>query len=555
MLAVPQIPLARMHIVGLLRGSASSDRKRIAVFTGLAGGANAILLAIINSAAEHAASARPAGLRILLLYLIAGALCYVTTRAALLEAGTLLQDRLADLRLRIADKLRRADLRTLERLNGGEIDATLAQDIDHLSLNVPALVRAAQSAVVLVCCLFYIATISQVAADILTAAVALAIAGAWFGRDVLKRRLEAVHAREVEMRDAVRELTGGFAEIRLNADANDALYRRVSATAAELAAAELAAGRQRVMRLTAGDALLYGMLAVVILVLPVFMGGATGDIGKIAAATMFCAGAIAVLVSTHHAVSRAEIGLARVHALETRLDEGAAAPSVAPEAGPGVPGFETIHFQQATFSYVTAKGDVTFTTGPWDVTLRRGELVFLVGGAGAGKSTALKVICGLYPMAAGRLLVDGMPIERESLPAYRELFSAIFSDVPSRDEWHGPGDADPAAVQAHLAAMELEAAVRFDGGRFTTRHMSIGQRKRFAMIVSQLDTRPIVVFDEWAAEQDVHFRDVFYTEILPRLRREGRTVIVVSHDDKYWHLADRRIVMNHGAVTVAEAAL
>ena len=123
------------------------------------------------------------------------------------------------------------------------------------------------------------------------------------------------------------------------------------------------------------------------------------------------------------------------------------------------------------------------------------------------------------------------------------------------DRLYGLEDVDPAAVRALITRMELDDKVAFVDGRFTTLDLSTGQRKRLAMIVSLLEARPIYVFDEWAADQDVHFREVFYTEILPQLKRDGRTVIAVSHDDKYWHLCDRRIVMDLGGLTADSAAV
>ncbi len=544
-----------MHVVDLLRGSASTDLRRIVVITCFAGLANAILVAIVNLAAEQVAMAQPFSIRVFLLYLIAFALYYVTNRASLLEANSLLQERLGALRFRVADKVRRADLRTLERLGRGEIDATLAQEINHLSQNVPVLVSAAQSLVLLVFCLLYIGMLSEIAFVVITAAMGLALVGNWLRRESLNRELGAVHAREAEMLEALRGFTDGFQEIRINADKNDALYRHFTTVADRLEQEDVAVGGQRVMLLMFSNAFLYGLLGVVILVLPVFYEGYTDIIYKIATAAMFCVSPVTALASANHMLNRAEIGRAHVHRLEQQLDAGLGAPA---EAG-GVPSrfqdFAAIQFERATFSYVDAGGSVTFTTGPWDLTLHRGELVFLVGGNGAGKSTTLKVVCGLYQMDAGRLLVDGVPVEPESLPEYRELFSAIFSDFHLFDRLYGLEDVDPAAVRALITRMELDDKVEFVDGRFTTLDLSTGQRKRLAMIVSLLEARPIYVFDEWAADQDVHFREVFYTEILPQLKREGRTVIAVSHDDKYWHLCDRRIVMDLGGLAADSAAV
>jgi putative ATP-binding cassette transporter len=549
------MPLASLHTVALLRRSASTDLKRILYITCLAGLANAALIAIVNTAAEQTALAHPTSRRLVLLYLIALAIYYVANRASLLEANGVMQERLGELRFRVTDKVRRAELRTLERLGRGEIDATLAQEINHLSQNVPLLVSAGQSLFLLVFCLIYIATLSPMSFVVIAGATLLAMMGFWFFRESLNRRFKAVHAREAEMLEALRGFTEGFQEIRLNADKNDQLYTHFTQAVERLESENVEVGGQRVWLLMFSNAFLYGLLGVIILVLPMFFQGYTAIVYKIAAAAMFCVGPVAALASAAHLLTRAEIGLGHVYRLEEQLGEGIM-PAAGTEALPSrFQSFHTIEFENATFSYVDAAGNVTFTTGPWNFTLRRGELVFLVGGNGAGKSTTLKLLSGLYTLDAGRVLVDGVPVERESLPQYRELFSAIFSDFHLFDRLYGLEEVDPAVVRALIARMELGEKVDFVDGRFTTLDLSTGQRKRLAMIASLLEAREIYLFDEWAADQDAHFRDVFYSEILPQLKREGRTVIAVTHDDRYWHLCDRRVVMELGGIASGPAAV
>ena len=63
----------------------------------------------------------------------------------------------------------------------------------------------------------------------------------------------------------------------------------------------------------------------------------------------------------------------------------------------------------------------------------------------------------------------------------------------------------------------------------------------------------MLVFDEWAADQDPAFRHVFYTELLADLKRLGKTIIVISHDDRYFHCADRIVRLRDGRVDEAAA--
>jgi len=101
-------------------------------------------------------------------------------------------------------------------------------------------------------------------------------------------------------------------------------------------------------------------------------------------------------------------------------------------------------------------------------------------------------------------------------------------------------------VREYLTQLHLERKVLLVDGALSTTALSQGQRKRLALLTAWLEERPIYVFDEWAADQDPTFKRVFYEELLPELRRAGRTVLVISHDDRYFHLADRLLRLESG---------
>lgn len=242
--------------------------------------------------------------------------------------------------------------------------------------------------------------------------------------------------------------------------------------------------------------------------------------------------------------AKANIGLEHVFRLEQTLDAGIEGTSSIASTG-RFQAFRRIECQGITFSYRDAAGNATFSTGPWDLSLERGQIIFLLGGNGSGKSTALKLLSGLYPPDAGRIMVDGEVVSRELLQEYRELYAVIFPDFHLFDRLHGLEGVAPAVVKAQIEAMELTGKVEFVDGRFTTLDLSTGQRKRLAMIAALLEDREIYVFDEWAADQDSHFREVFYTKILTDLKSRGKSVVVVTHDAGY--ACDRIIDLDLGS--------
>jgi putative ATP-binding cassette transporter len=211
--------------------------------------------------------------------------------------------------------------------------------------------------------------------------------------------------------------------------------------------------------------------------------------------------------------------------------------------------FNEIRMEGIEFAFPAAAGEKPFTLGPMDVEIRRGEVIFVTGGNGSGKSTFIKLLTGLYHPERGRLTIDGLDISAARLADYRALMAPVFSDFHLFARLYGLGDFDRIAAEDLLRWMDMGPAVGFTGDRFTRTNLSTGQRKRLALVAALLEAKPILILDEWAADQDSHFRKKFYREVLPELRRRGLTIIAVTHDDRYFDAADRRLHLEEGRLT------
>ena len=213
--------------------------------------------------------------------------------------------------------------------------------------------------------------------------------------------------------------------------------------------------------------------------------------------------------------------------------------------------FDTIEMRNVVFQYTDQHSETAFQIGPLDFTLQKGDLVFVTGGNGSGKSTFLRVLAGLYPIDSGEIRLDGMRVDGNSLNAYRALMSAIFFDYHLFRRLYGINDTDPVEVSRLLRQFRLEDKTGLSNGEFRTLELSGGQRRRLALIVSLLEKRPILLLDEWTAEQDPEFRKKFYAELLPAMMQAGVTVIAITHDDRYLDELDlpgRRIRMDEGRI-------
>lgn len=233
---------------------------------------------------------------------------------------------------------------------------------------------------------------------------------------------------------------------------------------------------------------------------------------------------------------------------ELQLAEGDT--DFAPKGEP-MAGFQQLSLTGACYRYPDQDGVAGFEVGPLDLTVNRGELIFVQGGNGSGKSTFARLLTGLYRPLQGELSVDGQPITEDNRVAYRQLFSSVFTDfyLFSRLLQGDGAEVRAAEVDDWLATLGMQHKVRQADGRLSDIRFSQGQRKRLALLMAVMEQRDCLLLDEWAADQDPQFRQFFYHDLLPRLQAQGKTIIAITHDDHYFDRADRLLKMDAGQLT------
>jgi putative ATP-binding cassette transporter len=149
--------------------------------------------------------------------------------------------------------------------------------------------------------------------------------------------------------------------------------------------------------------------------------------------------------------------------------------------------------------------------------------------------------------------VDSWPVDEANLQDVRDRIAAVFSDYFLFRKLYGLTDTlVPEDADALLREMAISDKAAIRDGAFTTVRLSTGQRKRLALIAAVLEGKPLLVLDEWAADQDPVFRRKFYEEVLPSLKARGITIIAATHDDRWFHLADRQIRLSEGLIVPVE---
>jgi putative ATP-binding cassette transporter len=516
----------------------------MAVISGLA---NGLLLGIINKAAEIA-SDQEVELYYFVFFALAFLLFLWTKRYALSQAIVAVEDVLWQTRVRISDKIRRSELRFIEDVGRARLYTQLTQDTNLISQSAQVITNAAQSAIVLVACMLYIAWLSPVGFVITIGSIGCAVAIYLSNSSKMSQALHLVTQREAEYFEGLAHILDGFKEIKLNQRKNDDVFAHVESVSRTARDLKVDTGLRYVGNFMFSQVFYYLLLAVIIFVLPMFSGAHGDVIVQITTAILFIIGPLDMLVSAVPLFARANVAIENITGLEAELDEGLNnSPLTTTVDGPGrLYPFTHIQFDRILFHYMDDDGVPTFSVGPIDFTVQQGEILFIVGGNGSGKSTLLKLLTGLYYPISGSIRVDRQPISREAYPYYRELFAVIFTDFHLFDRLYGLDEVDEMRIHDLLSTLELAHKTDYRERRFTHLNLSTGQRKRLAFLTALLDDKPMYVFDELAADQDPIFRRHFYEVLLRDLKAQGKTIIAVTHDDHYFHVADRILKMEYG---------
>jgi putative ATP-binding cassette transporter len=405
-----------------------------------------------------------------------------------------------------------------------------------------------RSVVLIVTILIYIATISVFSFLLLTVLLAVAsVAYYRLGRS-LEKSQEELSDHESKLFECVSDLFDGFKEQRLSSARSRALGEAFGEQSAATVAARSQVHLQSWQQFVFGETTFNLMLGLVVFVAPIYSPSVSVDLVRISAAILFMVTPVFGLMQSLAVLRSAEAAAGKMLELEGELasleERGSTGPSEQVSAD-----FSEIRMEGVEFAFPAPAGEKPFALGPLDVTIHRGETIFVTGGNGAGKSTFIKLLTGLYRPGGGRLTIDGASVCETRLEGYRALIAPVFSDFHLFTRLYGLGEIDPVTVEELLRWMEMTRKAGIEGNRFTRTDLSTGQRKRLALVAALLENKPILVLDEWAADQDSHFRKKFYRELLPELKRRGLTIIAVTHDDRYFDAADRRLHLDEGRLT------
>jgi putative pyoverdin transport system ATP-binding/permease protein len=567
----------------------------VAVFaTGLiCGVANTYLLTLISNVvspeAHHGSTLQS--------FALTGSVALVGAVLSQVLLIRLTQTAIYQLREGLSSRVVSAPLEHLERLGMHRLIATLTEDVRSLSQAVTAIPNICIDMTTIVGSLVFLAVVSGPLFAVTITGTLVSIASA----ETILRRVRRIYRQARENEDALLRsfsaMTLGIKELKLHRSRRrDFMDRHLLGSARTLRTQNVTAGSWFSAAQGFGQLFQLATMGLILFVIAAALQLPRDAMVSYLLVTMFLSMPMQNFMQRIPDLLRGDVALAKIRDLNlsmqtpqdeqrlpyverpaanyARLDmsnvsyayQTEMAPSVpqgpgAHAGGPPVDGTHPRHHRRdgkpdrslPPGPPVDLQGGPGFRLGPVDLTFEPGQITFIVGGNGSGKSTLAKLITGLYVPDSGFLTLNGEKIDHDNIEWFRQNCSAIFTDFHLFEDYLGfdrPGIDDE--VRHCLHQLQIAHKVTVQDGRLSTVALSQGQRKRLALLTALLEDRQIYLFDEWAADQEPRFREVFYKELLPGLKRRGKTVIVITHDDRYFDCADQLVKLDFGQIAAVK---
>jgi putative ATP-binding cassette transporter len=516
------------------------------ILLGMLGGLSiTALLATINDALNTDAGPSPR-----MLGTFAGLCAAALLTSILSDIGTnhVGQNIIASLRKSLGQKVLLAPIEQIERFRSHRLIPILTHDVNMVSNFAFSFAPLAIAFTVTLGCLAYLAYLSLPMFALLLVALVIGTVIQYVARARGIRGFEAAREAEDALQKHYSAIAAGAKELRIHRPRRQRMFsQRIEATAEQICATNIRSVNTFVVAKTFGSMLFFVVIGLVLALQSLWLGIDKAVLSGFVLVLLYMKGPLEYLVMTLPVISRANIAFKRIAELAEQFSS--------PEPhlllnGQDVPKptLSQLELREVHYAFPAVDGSQAFALGPVNLSIAQGEIVFIVGENGGGKTTLIKLLLGLYAPQGGEIVLDGKPVLAAQRDDYRQLFTTIFADYYLFDELVQGDQQVPGTANRYLERLEIAHKVSIRDGAFSTTDLSTGQRKRLALLNAWLEERPVLVFDEWAADQDPVFRRVFYTELLPELKALGKTIIVISHDDRYFDIADQLVRMQAGQV-------
>ena len=461
----------------------------------------------------------------------------------------LAQSTVLKMRVRLSQKILSAPLRQIEDMGAHKLIVTLTSDVSVLSNTIIIIPMIFVNLAIVLSCMIYLAILTPTIFGLVVLIIVFVALG--YQIPISRANKFFTDARETEdvLFKHIRALTEGIKELKLHYQRRKAfLSQHLENTAALLRKHALSGMNTYFIANRWARLPTFILMGLLIFLIPNVTSIPNSTITASILVMVYLLTPLGVMLSLLPTIGTANVALEKLEKLQLSLVDfepldALTTTTVSKSA------WKRLELIDVTHTYYNEQEEDYFALGPINLTFKPGELVFIVGGNGSGKTTLAKLIVGLYEPVTGEIRVDSQSITDNNREGYRQLFSVVFSDFYLFEQLLGlQNKALDVQAQNYLKQLQIDHKVQIENGNLSTLALSQGQRKRLALLTAYLEDRPVYVFDEWAADQDPLFRDLFYTHILPELKDRGKSVLVITHDDKYLHIPDRIVKLDYGKI-------
>lgn len=462
-------------------------------------------------------------------------------------------------RMELVNKLLVCSYGKYENIDTGRLYATINNDTEQIGMAANVLVGFATSLITVICCLFYLGTLS-LPGTLLTVGVIIVFIGFYSVLNAEATRYWEI-ARDTQnvFMNLLDHMLKGFKELALHFNRRKGFSSDIHESCNNYRVTRTKSRIKFSNSIILGESLLIIVLGFVAFAFPkIFPNLRITTVSKYVIFFLYLIGPINGLIEVIPDGLQIRSSWKRIEGLSADIDELTGVKEKGQESvedrtnfeklGDELSGtcIESIAYKDISYEYPSFNEENGFSIKPVSVHAKRGQLTFIVGGNGSGKSTLAKMITGLYKSNTGTVYVNDKEIEQVEIGEY---FSTVFSDFHLFErlyegDYHGKSE----EISRYLSLLGLQEKVSIgEDGRFSTLKLSTGQQKRLALLICYLEDRPVYLFDEWAADQDPEFRDFFYRTLLVEMKNKGKIIFVISHDERYFSLADQIIKMDFGS--------
>jgi putative ATP-binding cassette transporter len=448
-----------------------------------------------------------------------------------------------DIELRIVKKILNTSLNKFHEM-GVERSYGIIEDIRVFTLFPSILINTINSILMILLCIAYLFSIT-VGGGVIVALLILIISYIYFFiSNQLSNKLNALRNYNDYFHKYMNDILIGFKDLKVSFSRRQNLFQKFVKTNRDNAKKHDTYLSNSFMSINILSQYgLYIILGVILFVLPLLGYVEQKGIISFVVILLFLANPINSLISTQTFYTKTYVASKRIKKFLEDFNIERTDDIVKNIEDDGLE-FESLEFKNCTFNYQNNN----FSIKPINLTINKGDTIFIIGGNGSGKSTFINLLIGLYQPTSGEVILNGNKIQN-SHSNYQDLFSVIFTDSHLFSEnYDNYSLKNNKSYIKLLKLMQLEKVIKDDSEKSARRIFSKGQNKRISMIFALLEKKSVLILDEWAADQDPYFRKYFYENLIPKLKDEGKTIVAVTHDDAYFKYADRIIKFDYGEI-------